>query len=161
MQIWNHTPNLVLKLLPTPCNEIAILYVSPRWMKVVNFHQSFNERHCDTDETTEFVSSHCGHSAFPNVTRVTAVLAHSLGELLLLGTEGGHVFIVEVPGFRELEERNISLDQVANRFVTHDTRLHAKASVLWPHRRGTILFYYFLNSCFILGLLDPLYYPLH
>lgn len=59
-----------------------------------------------------------GLSAFPNVTRVTAVLAHSLGELLLLGTEGGHVFIVEVPGFRELEERNISLDQVASRFVT-------------------------------------------
>uniref|UniRef100_UPI0037E8AAC8 LLGL scribble cell polarity complex component 2 isoform X1 n=1 Tax=Semicossyphus pulcher TaxID=241346 RepID=UPI0037E8AAC8 len=49
----------------------------------------------------------------PSVTRVTAVLAHSSGELLLLGTEGGHVFIVEVPGFRELEERNISLDQVA------------------------------------------------
>ncbi|XP_053197208.1 LLGL scribble cell polarity complex component 2 isoform X3 [Scomber japonicus] len=50
----------------------------------------------------------------PSVTRVTAVLAHSSGDLLLLGTEGGHVFIVEVPGFRELEERNISLDQVAN-----------------------------------------------
>uniref|UniRef100_A0A671VIM0 LLGL scribble cell polarity complex component 2 n=1 Tax=Sparus aurata TaxID=8175 RepID=A0A671VIM0_SPAAU len=45
--------------------------------------------------------------ALPSVTRVTAVLAHSSGELLLLGTEGGHVFIVEVPGFRELEERNI------------------------------------------------------
>ncbi|KAM9425929.1 LLGL scribble cell polarity complex component 2 isoform 2-T3 [Pholidichthys leucotaenia] len=50
----------------------------------------------------------------PSVTRVTAVLAHSSGELLLLGTEGGHVFIVEVPGFRELEQRNISLDQVAS-----------------------------------------------
>uniref|UniRef100_A0A3Q3JYS0 LLGL scribble cell polarity complex component 2 n=1 Tax=Monopterus albus TaxID=43700 RepID=A0A3Q3JYS0_MONAL len=50
----------------------------------------------------------------PSVTRVTTVLAHSSGELLLLGTEGGHVFIVEVPGFRELEERNISLDQVAS-----------------------------------------------
>uniref|UniRef100_A0A665X663 LLGL scribble cell polarity complex component 2 n=1 Tax=Echeneis naucrates TaxID=173247 RepID=A0A665X663_ECHNA len=50
----------------------------------------------------------------PSVTRVTAVLAHSSGELLLLGTEGGHVFVVEVPGFRELEERNISLDQVSN-----------------------------------------------
>nr|XP_061823019.1 LLGL scribble cell polarity complex component 2-like isoform X1 [Nerophis lumbriciformis] len=49
----------------------------------------------------------------PSVTRVTAVLAHSSGELLLLGTEGGHVFIVEVPGFRELEERNISLDEIA------------------------------------------------
>lgn len=65
------------------------------------------------------------HSAFPNVTRVTAVLAHSLGELLLLGTEGGHVFIVEVPGFRELEERNISLDQVASRSAAHHTALHA------------------------------------
>ncbi|KAI3365365.1 hypothetical protein L3Q82_010450, partial [Scortum barcoo] len=52
--------------------------------------------------------------ALPSVTRVTAVLAHSSGELLLLGTEGGHVFIVEVPGFRELEERNISLDHVAS-----------------------------------------------
>ncbi|GLD63235.1 lethal(2) giant larvae protein homolog 2 [Lates japonicus] len=50
----------------------------------------------------------------PSVTRVTAVLAHSSGDLLLLGTEGGHVFVVEVPGFRELEERNISLDQVAS-----------------------------------------------
>lgn len=50
--------------------------------------------------------------ALPHVTRVTAVLPHSSGELLLLGTEGGHVFVVEVPGFRELEERNISLDQV-------------------------------------------------
>lgn len=56
-------------------------------------------------------------SASPSVTSVTAVLPHSSGELLLLGTEGGHVFIVEVPGFRELEERNISLDQVANRLV--------------------------------------------
>uniref|UniRef100_A0A3B5MK30 Lethal giant larvae homologue 2 domain-containing protein n=1 Tax=Xiphophorus couchianus TaxID=32473 RepID=A0A3B5MK30_9TELE len=37
----------------------------------------------------------------PSVTRVTSVLTHSSGELLLLGTEGGHVFIVEVPGFRD------------------------------------------------------------
>ncbi|XP_057681756.1 LLGL scribble cell polarity complex component 2 isoform X2 [Corythoichthys intestinalis] len=50
----------------------------------------------------------------PSVTRVTAVLAHSSGDLLLLGSEGGHVFIVQVPGFRELEERNISLASVAN-----------------------------------------------
>ncbi|XP_062330381.1 LLGL scribble cell polarity complex component 2 isoform X2 [Osmerus eperlanus] len=50
----------------------------------------------------------------PSVTRVTAVLAHSSGELLLLGTEGGHVFVVEVPGFRELEERNISLENVTS-----------------------------------------------
>lgn len=60
-------------------------------------------------------------SAPPSVTRVTAVLAHSSGELLLLGTEGGHVFIVEVPGFRELEERNISLDQVASRSAKYNT----------------------------------------
>ncbi|XP_058650022.1 LLGL scribble cell polarity complex component 2 isoform X2 [Onychostoma macrolepis] len=51
----------------------------------------------------------------PSVTRVTAVLAHSSGELLLLGTEGGHVFVVEVPGFRELEENNISVEAVQNR----------------------------------------------
>uniref|UniRef100_A0A671L563 LLGL scribble cell polarity complex component 2 n=1 Tax=Sinocyclocheilus anshuiensis TaxID=1608454 RepID=A0A671L563_9TELE len=51
----------------------------------------------------------------PSVTRVTAVLAHSSGELLLLGTEGGHVFVVEVPGFRELEENNISMEDVQNR----------------------------------------------
>ncbi|XP_026090561.1 lethal(2) giant larvae protein homolog 2-like isoform X1 [Carassius auratus] len=51
----------------------------------------------------------------PSVTRVTAVLAHSSGELLLLGTEGGHVFVVEVPGFRELEENNISVENVQNR----------------------------------------------
>ncbi|KAK6301838.1 hypothetical protein J4Q44_G00278910 [Coregonus suidteri] len=50
----------------------------------------------------------------PSVTCVTAVLAHSSGDLLLLGTEGGHVFIVKVPGFRELEERNISLEKVTN-----------------------------------------------
>lgn len=49
------------------------------------------------------------------MTRVTAVLAHSSGELLLLGTEGGHVFVVEVPGFRELEENNISVEAVQNR----------------------------------------------
>lgn len=69
----------------------------------------------------------CLHlSALPSVTRVTAVLAHSSGELLLLGTEGGHVFIVEVPGFRELEERNISLDQVASRSAatTHQHTAH-------------------------------------
>uniref|UniRef100_A0A673M5L2 LLGL scribble cell polarity complex component 2 n=1 Tax=Sinocyclocheilus rhinocerous TaxID=307959 RepID=A0A673M5L2_9TELE len=51
----------------------------------------------------------------PSVTRVTAVLAHSSGELLLLGTEGGHVFVVEVPGFRQLEENNISVEDVQNR----------------------------------------------
>lgn len=55
------------------------------------------------------------YSAPPSVTRVTAVLAHSSGELLLLGTEGGHVFVVEVPGFRELEENNISVDDVQSR----------------------------------------------
>lgn len=54
-------------------------------------------------------------SAIPSVTRVTAVLAHSSGELLLLGTEGGHVFVVEVPGFRELEENNISVEDVQSR----------------------------------------------
>ncbi|XP_069050580.1 LLGL scribble cell polarity complex component 2 isoform X2 [Lepisosteus oculatus] len=51
----------------------------------------------------------------PSVTRVTAVLAHSSGELLFLGTEGGHVFVVEVPVFRELEERNISVEAVQQR----------------------------------------------
>lgn len=51
----------------------------------------------------------------PSVTRVTTVLAHSSGELLLLGTEGGHVFVVEVPGFRELEERNISVEDIQAR----------------------------------------------
>ncbi|XP_035619969.2 LLGL scribble cell polarity complex component 2-like isoform X1 [Oncorhynchus keta] len=50
----------------------------------------------------------------PSVTRVTAVLTHSSGDMLFLGTEGGHVFVVEVPGFRELEERNISLENVTN-----------------------------------------------
>lgn len=29
------------------------------------------------------------------------------------------MFIVEVPGFRELEERNISLDQVASRSASY------------------------------------------
>lgn len=45
------------------------------------------------------------------------MLPHSSGELLLLGTEDGHVFIVEVPGFREVEEKNISVDQVSSRSV--------------------------------------------
>ncbi|XP_061611994.1 LLGL scribble cell polarity complex component 2 isoform X2 [Phyllopteryx taeniolatus] len=67
----------------------------------------------------------------PSVTRVTAVLAHSSGELLLLGTEGGHVFIVQVPGFRELEERNISLAEVANSvpddYVGHRSLEHVEA----------------------------------
>uniref|UniRef100_A0A4W4EIQ9 LLGL scribble cell polarity complex component 2 n=1 Tax=Electrophorus electricus TaxID=8005 RepID=A0A4W4EIQ9_ELEEL len=53
--------------------------------------------------------------AIPSVTRVTAVLAHSSGELLLLGTEGGHVFVVEVPGFRELEENNIIPEEYVGR----------------------------------------------
>lgn len=30
------------------------------------------------------------------------------------------MFIVEVPGFRELEERNISLDQVASRWAKYN-----------------------------------------
>lgn len=51
------------------------------------------------------------------------MLAHSSGELLLLGTEGGHVFIVEVPGFRELEERNISLDQMASRSAKYNANI--------------------------------------
>ncbi|MGH0142526.1 UNVERIFIED_CONTAM: hypothetical protein FKN15_055415 [Acipenser sinensis] len=51
----------------------------------------------------------------PSVTRVTSILAHSSGKLLYLGTEGGHVFVVEVPVFRELEERNISVEAVQQR----------------------------------------------
>ncbi|KAK6478359.1 LLGL scribble cell polarity complex component 2 [Huso huso] len=51
----------------------------------------------------------------PSVTRVTSVLAHSSGKLLYLGTEDGHVFVVEVPVFRELEERNISVEAVQQR----------------------------------------------
>lgn len=53
------------------------------------------------------------------------MLAHSSGELLLLGTEGGHVFIVEVPGFRELEDRNISLDQMASRSAKYNTNINS------------------------------------
>lgn len=99
-------PSLRRKATRSPATVVA-LSVSPATIGV---------HHC--------AALSLGLSAFPNVTRVTAVLAHSLGELLLLGTEGGHVFIVEVPGFRELEERNISLDQVANRFAMHHTSLH-------------------------------------
>ncbi|KAK1162162.1 LLGL scribble cell polarity complex component 2-like isoform X1 [Acipenser oxyrinchus oxyrinchus] len=51
----------------------------------------------------------------PSVTRVTSVLAHSSGKLLYLGTEGGHVFVVEVPVFRELEEHSISVEAVQQR----------------------------------------------
>ncbi|KAJ3607796.1 hypothetical protein NHX12_024847 [Muraenolepis orangiensis] len=50
----------------------------------------------------------------PSVTRVTSVLAHSSGELLLLGTEGGHVFVVEVPGFRDVPE-----DYIGRRNLEH------------------------------------------
>lgn len=68
-------------------------------------------------------SLHLFLSAPPSVTRVTALLPHSSGELLLLGTEDGHVFIVEVPGFRELEEKHISVEQVSSRSVI-ETKHH-------------------------------------
>uniref|UniRef100_A0A8C2GF84 LLGL scribble cell polarity complex component 2 n=1 Tax=Cyprinus carpio TaxID=7962 RepID=A0A8C2GF84_CYPCA len=81
----------------------------------------------------------------PSVTRVTAVLAHSSGELLLLGTEGGHVFVVEVPGFRELEENNISVedDYVGRRNLECVETLHENPlnprQVLIGYSRGLMV----------------------
>uniref|UniRef100_A0A674N3I2 LLGL scribble cell polarity complex component 2 n=1 Tax=Takifugu rubripes TaxID=31033 RepID=A0A674N3I2_TAKRU len=87
----------------------------------------------------------------PSVTRVTAVLAHSSGELLLLGTEGGHVFIVEVPGFRELEERNISLDQMASRNLEHVEALQENPvnpdQVVIGYGRGLVVIWDLVKQC--------------
>jgi lethal(2) giant larvae protein len=40
------------------------------------------------------------------------VLPHSSQELLYLGTESGNVFVVQLPGFRVLEDQAISSDAV-------------------------------------------------
>ncbi|XP_039595549.1 LLGL scribble cell polarity complex component 2 isoform X1 [Polypterus senegalus] len=53
--------------------------------------------------------------ALPSTTHVTAVLAHSSRDLLYLGTEGGHVFVVKTPDFEELEEHYISVEDVQQR----------------------------------------------
>lgn len=165
-----------------------------RWLKEGYFGYSFNYKRSNTAETftagksctwlchgckigvrilehvTIGVESLClslGFSAFPNVTRVTAVLAHSLGELLLLGTEGGHVFIVEVPGFRELEERNISLDQVANRFAAppHNHCMQKLKSCRLTKEETTVFYLIIfllqikcIYICFILDSLHPFHH---
>ncbi|XP_062886919.1 LLGL scribble cell polarity complex component 2 [Mobula hypostoma] len=48
----------------------------------------------------------------PSVTTITVVLPHSSGDVLFLGTEGGCVFVVEQPSFREQEERTITQEAV-------------------------------------------------
>uniref|UniRef100_A0A671L302 LLGL scribble cell polarity complex component 2 n=1 Tax=Sinocyclocheilus anshuiensis TaxID=1608454 RepID=A0A671L302_9TELE len=89
----------------------------------------------------------------PSVTRVTAVLAHSSGELLLLGTEGGHVFVVEVPGFRELEENNISMedDYVGRRNLECVETLHENPlnprQVLIGYSRGLMVLWDLDRQC--------------
>lgn len=48
----------------------------------------------------------------PSVTTITVVLPHSSGDVLFLGTEGGCVFVVEQPSFREQEARTITHEAV-------------------------------------------------
>uniref|UniRef100_A0A8C6RWM7 LLGL scribble cell polarity complex component 2 n=1 Tax=Nannospalax galili TaxID=1026970 RepID=A0A8C6RWM7_NANGA len=50
--------------------------------------------------------------AAPSATQITMVLPHSSQELLYLGTESGNVFVVQLPGFRTLDDRTISSDSV-------------------------------------------------
>ncbi|XP_056325050.1 LLGL scribble cell polarity complex component 2 isoform X1 [Danio aesculapii] len=96
--------------LPNQVELVTLLEDNSLHMWTLRAHNSM----CELLEIGRFTLSG-PPGAIPSVTRVTAVLAHSSGELLLLGTEGGHVFVVEVPGFRELEENNISVEDVQNR----------------------------------------------
>uniref|UniRef100_A0A8C5KG69 LLGL scribble cell polarity complex component 2 n=1 Tax=Jaculus jaculus TaxID=51337 RepID=A0A8C5KG69_JACJA len=50
--------------------------------------------------------------AAPSATQITVVLPHSSQELLYLGTESGNVFVVQLPGFRLLDDRTISSEVV-------------------------------------------------
>ncbi|XP_055448175.1 LLGL scribble cell polarity complex component 2 isoform X5 [Psammomys obesus] len=50
--------------------------------------------------------------AAPSATQITEILPHSSRELLYLGTESGSVFVVQLPGFRTLDDRTISSDSV-------------------------------------------------
>lgn len=50
--------------------------------------------------------------AAPSATQITEILPHSSGELLYLGTESGNVFVVQLPGFRMLDNRTICSDAV-------------------------------------------------
>ncbi|OXB56244.1 hypothetical protein ASZ78_006427 [Callipepla squamata] len=48
----------------------------------------------------------------PSATQITAVLPHSLREVLYLGTESGNIFVLELPSFRVLEDRTITSEAV-------------------------------------------------
>ncbi|XP_037056589.1 LLGL scribble cell polarity complex component 2 isoform X5 [Peromyscus leucopus] len=50
--------------------------------------------------------------AAPSATQITEILPHSSRELLYLGTESGSVFVVQLPGFRTLDDRTISSEAV-------------------------------------------------
>uniref|UniRef100_A0A8C2N7W0 LLGL scribble cell polarity complex component 2 n=1 Tax=Cricetulus griseus TaxID=10029 RepID=A0A8C2N7W0_CRIGR len=50
--------------------------------------------------------------AAPSATQITETLPHSSRELLYLGTESGSVFVVQLPGFRTLDDRTISSEAV-------------------------------------------------
>lgn len=52
------------------------------------------------------------HRAAPSATQITETLPHSSRELLYLGTESGSVFVVQLPGFRTLDDRTISSEAV-------------------------------------------------
>ncbi|KAM5151012.1 LLGL scribble cell polarity complex component 2 isoform 2-T3 [Callospermophilus lateralis] len=53
--------------------------------------------------------------AAPSATQITVILPHSSRELLYLGTESGNVFVVQLPGFRALEDQTISSEAVLQR----------------------------------------------
>ncbi|XP_006001736.1 LLGL scribble cell polarity complex component 2 [Latimeria chalumnae] len=70
----------------------------------------------------------------PSVTTVTVVLPHSSGEVLYLGTEGGCVFVVEVPSFREQEDKGINLETVSQRIPeNYKNRSLGTVEVLQEH----------------------------
>uniref|UniRef100_A0A674N5U4 LLGL scribble cell polarity complex component 2 n=1 Tax=Takifugu rubripes TaxID=31033 RepID=A0A674N5U4_TAKRU len=86
----------------------------------------------------------------PSVTRVTAVLAHSSGELLLLGTEGGHVFIVE-PEKISGREKLVPDDYIGRRNLEHVEALQENPvnpdQVVIGYGRGLVVIWDLVKQC--------------
>ncbi|XP_053517192.1 LLGL scribble cell polarity complex component 2 isoform X3 [Artibeus jamaicensis] len=75
--------------------------------------------------------------AAPSATQITVVLPHSSCKMLYLGTESGNVFVVQVPGFRTLEDRAISSDAVLQRLPeeARQRRVFEMVEALQEHPR--------------------------
>ncbi|XP_023600503.1 lethal(2) giant larvae protein homolog 2 isoform X7 [Myotis lucifugus] len=75
--------------------------------------------------------------AAPSATQITVVLPHSSSKTLYLGTESGSVFVVQVPGFRTLEDRTISSDTVLQRLPeeARQRRVFEMVEALQEHPR--------------------------